>query len=130
MQIATAFQIPLHFPKLCGLQSTCTYRVFSEDNITQWSTWNYRAEPALHEMLLQSPHRTLDPALADFFYVPVYTSCFLWPVHGWADAPWFGPSGKPDGGPGGDIPPLIMSTLSTHCRYHEATGRWHAAASG
>ena len=29
-------------------------------------------ETGLHEMLAQSPHRTLDPAEADFFYVPVH----------------------------------------------------------
>ena len=28
-------------------------------------------ETGLHEMLAQSPHRTLDPEEADFFYVPV-----------------------------------------------------------
>jgi hypothetical protein len=27
--------------------------------------------PGLHEMLLQSEHRTLDPSEADFFYLPV-----------------------------------------------------------
>jgi hypothetical protein len=43
----------------------------------------------LLQMLLQSPHRTLDPEEADFFYVPAYTSCFMWPVHGWADYPWW-----------------------------------------
>lgn len=59
--------------------------------------YGIQIEPALHEMLLQSPHRTLDPELADFFYVPVYTSCFLHPVYGWADTPWFH-------NPGGPIP--------------------------
>ena len=84
------------------LQTVCTYRTFAEDNFTQWPNWGYRSEPALHEMLLHSKHRTLDPGDADFYYVPVYTSCYLWPVHGWADTPWFGPSGRTDdGGPGG-----------------------------
>lgn len=88
----------------CSLlpQSVCTFRIFAEDNSTQWPNWGYRSEPALHEMLLMSPHRTLDPEQADFFYVPVYSSCYIWPVWGWADAPWFGPSGQPDGGPGGE----------------------------
>ena len=33
------------------------------------------AETGLHEALLQSEHRTLDPEEADFFYIPAYTSC-------------------------------------------------------
>ncbi|KAK9858865.1 hypothetical protein WJX84_008379 [Apatococcus fuscideae] len=82
-------------------KGVCTYRNFEQDNSTSWPTWQYRAEPLLHEMLLQSQHRTLDPDEADFFYVPVYTSCFMWPIYGWADAPWFGPSGHTDDvGPG------------------------------
>lgn len=32
---------------------------------------------ALHEALLASPFRTLDPEAADFFYVPAYTGCFV-----------------------------------------------------
>jgi hypothetical protein len=39
--------------------------------------------------MLQSPHRTLNPEEADFFYVPVYASCFMEAVAGWADAPWW-----------------------------------------
>jgi hypothetical protein len=34
----------------------------------------------LHEMLLQSEHRTLDPEEADYFYLPIYTSCLIFPV--------------------------------------------------
>ncbi len=34
------------------------------------------------------PHRTLDPEEADFFYLPIYLTCFIWPVLGWADGPW------------------------------------------
>ncbi len=45
--------------------------------MTVWPTWGYRSEPALHESLLLSKFRTLDPESADFFYVPVYTSCYL-----------------------------------------------------
>ena len=30
------------------------------------------AQVALHEMLLRSPYRTLNPEEADLFYVPVY----------------------------------------------------------
>ncbi len=32
--------------------------------------------------------RTLDPEEADFFYVPIYGACFVWPVLGYADGPW------------------------------------------
>jgi hypothetical protein len=39
--------------------------------------------------MLQSPHRTLNPEEADFFYVPVYASCFMEAVAGWADTPWW-----------------------------------------
>lgn len=53
------------------------------------TAWRYPLESHLHELMLQSPHRTLDPEEADFFYVPVYASCFMEAVAGWADAPWW-----------------------------------------
>lgn len=37
----------------------------------------YSAEYSLHQFLLKSPIRTLDPWLADYYYVPSYSSCFL-----------------------------------------------------
>ena len=37
--------------------------------------------------------RTFDPEEADYFYVPQYSTCFIYPIHGWADYPWFGPPG-------------------------------------
>ena len=39
--------------------------------------------------MLQSEHHTLDPEEADYFYVPVYTSCFIHPVWGFVDHPWY-----------------------------------------
>jgi hypothetical protein len=33
--------------------------------------------------------RTLNPEEADFFYVPVYITCFMYPVMGWADFPYY-----------------------------------------
>jgi hypothetical protein len=45
------------------------------------------------QMLLASPHRTMDPEEAELFFVPAYTSCYAWPVHGWADYPWFHSAG-------------------------------------
>lgn len=37
----------------------------------------YSAEVSLHRFLLSSAVRTRDPEEADFFYVPIYTTCFL-----------------------------------------------------
>ena len=42
-------------------------------------------------MLATSPHRTFDPEEADFFFMPIYGSCMIMPIMGWADFPWFGP---------------------------------------
>jgi hypothetical protein len=59
-------------------------------NASDFSAWPYATEPLLHELLLRSEHRTLDPEEADFFYVPVYSACFVdGGVFGSADAPWF-----------------------------------------
>ena len=78
------------------LQGSCYWRLFDEFNASIFTRWTYSIESALHEHLLQSPHRVLDPDQADFFYVPVYTSCFMHPVMGWADYPWwYGPEGGP-----------------------------------
>ena len=41
----------------------------------------------LHETLLSSPHRTHDPEKADFFYVPLFLTCLIWPVAGYASYP-------------------------------------------
>jgi hypothetical protein len=35
------------------------------------------------------PRRTFDPEEADFFYVPIYSSCYAHPVHGYLDGPWW-----------------------------------------
>ena len=43
----------------------------------KWSPTLYGAEVALHEALLASRHRTLDPEAADFFFVPSYGGCFI-----------------------------------------------------
>ncbi|PSC76758.1 exostosin-like glycosyltransferase [Micractinium conductrix] len=69
----------------------CVHRFFKlPDNQTYWNDpWVYASEPALHEALLQSEHRTLDPEEADFFYVPVYTTCYIWPLHEYNDGPFF-----------------------------------------
>ena len=77
------------------LQGSCFWRMFHEYNATGYTHWTYSIESALHEFFLQSAHRTLDPDQADFFYVPVYTSCFFHPVLAWADFPfWYGNGGE------------------------------------
>lgn len=56
----------------------CSHRIFGADNSSDFSPQLYLIETGLHEMLAQSPHRTLVPEEADFFYVPVSpTSCAL-----------------------------------------------------
>ncbi|KAK9805353.1 hypothetical protein WJX73_005210 [Symbiochloris irregularis] len=76
------------------VKGSCFWRTFHDSNVSKPNDWAYSLESLLHEHLLQSPHRTLDPEEADFFYVPVYTSCFIHPIYGWADMPWWhGPAG-------------------------------------
>ncbi|KAG2444184.1 hypothetical protein HYH02_009122 [Chlamydomonas schloesseri] len=67
----------------------CTHRFYDSGNVTNYSPWCYGVESGLHEYLLVSEHRTFDPEEADFFYVPVYTSCLIWPVLNYADFPVF-----------------------------------------
>ncbi|KIZ02089.1 exostosin-like glycosyltransferase [Monoraphidium neglectum] len=69
----------------------CTWRWFDAeyDNGTLTSHYPYGAEPLLLELLLMSGHRTLDPGEADFFYVPQLLTCWMHPVSGWADYPWW-----------------------------------------
>lgn len=64
----------------------CVPRFFKPGNKSVLSTWTYSLEFGLLEMMLQSEHRTLDPEEADFFYVPVFPSCFIWPVRSTADS--------------------------------------------
>ena len=77
-------------------KETCTHRAFHPVHggidTNSFTGFLYAIETGLHEMLAQSRHRTLDPLEADFFYVPVYASCFAWPIFGWADTPWCGHS--------------------------------------
>ncbi|KAG2488355.1 hypothetical protein HYH03_013045 [Edaphochlamys debaryana] len=68
----------------------CGYREFDEDNNTRIFGASYSVEMYLHETLLLSPHRTFNPEEADFFYVPVYYTCWMWPVNGRADMPYWG----------------------------------------
>ncbi len=46
------------------------------DSAYTWET-KYTLEVYLHEMLLKSSLRTLDPKDADLFYMPVYVGCYL-----------------------------------------------------
>ncbi|KAL4856557.1 putative glycosyltransferase [Chlorella vulgaris] len=59
-------------------------------------TWSFQMQlRVLHlsgrlaEMLLQSERRTLDPSEADYFYVPVYSRCLIYPVAFATDFPYF-----------------------------------------
>ena len=66
----------------------CFHRAFDNSNVSYVSSHIYSIETGLHEMLAQSKYRTLRPEEADLFYVPVYASCWAWPLHAWADFPW------------------------------------------
>lgn len=72
-------------------RNACAHRLFYEhDNSSEFrDDWNYQTETGIHEMLLQSTHRTLNPEEADFFYIPVYAACWFWPLTGAADFPHF-----------------------------------------
>ncbi|PNH11304.1 putative glucuronosyltransferase [Tetrabaena socialis] len=67
----------------------CVWRRFNEHNDSFAISSIYGIEMHMHEMMLQSDHRTFDPEEADFFYVPMYYTCYLWPIMGWADFPWW-----------------------------------------
>ncbi|KAG2493469.1 hypothetical protein HYH03_008286 [Edaphochlamys debaryana] len=68
----------------------CGYRVFRPGNVTTLFADGYSIEVYLHDMLMLSKHRTFDPEEADYFYVPVYFTCWTWPVNGYADMPFWG----------------------------------------
>ncbi|GFR52399.1 hypothetical protein Agub_g14911 [Astrephomene gubernaculifera] len=68
---------------------SCLWRRYTEQNTSLLLSTTYAVEIYLHEMMLQSEHRTFDPEEADYFYVPMYITCFMWPVLGWADHPWW-----------------------------------------
>lgn len=58
----------------------CVYRRYFADGITNnlgHTLFTYSLESAFHEMLLQSEHRTLDAENADFYFIPIYISCFM-----------------------------------------------------
>eukprot|EP00854_Cymbomonas_tetramitiformis_P002550 gene2550-3302_t len=60
-------------------QEKCVLRYYSKSGRpeTMWSDNLYGAEVALLESLLRSPHRTTNPDMADFFFVPVFGSCLM-----------------------------------------------------
>ncbi|KXZ45350.1 hypothetical protein GPECTOR_55g256 [Gonium pectorale] len=71
-------------------RTACAYRLFGSSNETIYNNYVYSLESYWIEMLSVSSHRTYDPEEADYFFVPVQLTCYLWPVLGWADHPWFG----------------------------------------
>ena len=67
-----------------GYAGYCVHRTFNERNGTAFNdNYAYTIETALHEWLLRSPHRTVDGASADYFYVPSYLACTILPVYDW-----------------------------------------------
>ena len=64
------------------LKDQCSWRWFGPGNATVIGFFTYATEALLLELLLASPHRTLDPEEADFFFVPAFSSCYLSPVFG------------------------------------------------
>lgn len=68
---------------------TCVHRAFGAENGSAPFVQGYCSETGLHELFLQSTHRTLDPEEADFFYVPMYTSCLQYPVANFNDYPFY-----------------------------------------
>jgi hypothetical protein len=68
----------------------CNYRLWGANNESETNGSNlYSIEYYLHETLLQSEHRTFDPDEADFFYVPAYMNCLIFPITGMTDFPWY-----------------------------------------
>eukprot|EP00798_Chlamydomonas_sp_ICE-L_P013136 gene13136-3459_t len=58
--------------------ASCVWRTFNLENKSIYAPERvYFIETALHEMMLTSPHRTFDPEEADYFYVPVYLTCYV-----------------------------------------------------
>jgi hypothetical protein len=89
----------------------CTHRLISEDNSSTIFTdgWVYGIETGLHEMLLQSEHRTLDPEAADYFYIPAYSSCVIYPIMWATDFPYF------HGGPAvARVPASVNMLMEVH----------------
>ncbi|PSC68519.1 exostosin-like glycosyltransferase [Micractinium conductrix] len=67
----------------------CVHRVFDDHNSSLRNDgWLY-LDTLIHEALLQSEHRTLDPEEADYFYMPVYAPCLIFPVLDSNDFPFF-----------------------------------------
>jgi hypothetical protein len=75
------------------IANKCVHRIFQSGNETVFTNserhYSYGIDTLIHELLLMSEHRTLDPDEADLFYVPHYASCYIQPVRKQADFPWF-----------------------------------------
>ena len=66
---------------------SCVHRTFDGRNVSVPQNHVYLSETGLHELFLQSSHRTLDPEEADFFFIPMYTACLQFPVANFNDFP-------------------------------------------
>ncbi|KAI3432296.1 hypothetical protein D9Q98_003856 [Chlorella vulgaris] len=104
--------------------SSCVHRQFNEQNGSYpIDSWLYQPETGLHEMLLQSEHRTLDPEEADYFYLPIYTSCLIFPVLFSNDSPYF--HGGPAAGRTHGATNMLMEVqkwVATHHPYWDRNG--------
>ena len=77
-----------------------------------------------HLMMLPAPRcrlvRTFDPDLADYFYVPVYYTCMMYPIYSAADHPWFaGPLSESQRASWSGI--LVIKCLQLWTRPHDTS---------
>jgi len=108
---------------------SCTTREYAWSAIkgapeVKWSGNLYGAEIALHEALLASPHRVMDPELADFFFVPAYGGCFVSEFNRASPIHWLCDSCHK--GSAADLATLRAMKWNEALRKHISTARAHA----
>ena len=72
--------MPVHFSNSHGRPLSPRKRRKAKNPRRPFADWKQHAfgmEVATYERLLHSPHRVVDPTVADFFYVPVWGGCWL-----------------------------------------------------
>eukprot|EP00798_Chlamydomonas_sp_ICE-L_P001799 gene1799-33219_t len=101
----------------------CVWRHFKSGNETGLNDWIYGVEAYFHEMLMASPHRTFEPAEADFFYVPIYVTCYFWPTLGFADMPfWYSTRSYPRPMHGANMMNEALGWIKTQFPFWNKTG--------
>eukprot|EP00198_Chlamydomonas_reinhardtii_P007427 XP_001696764.1 exostosin-like glycosyltransferase [Chlamydomonas reinhardtii] len=108
-------------------KSSCVYRLFGYANESNFNSYVYSLESYFIEQLSISQHRTYDPEEADFFFVPVQLTCYLWPVLGWADHPWFG---MPAGENGYGVDETLCPPFWGEFDYDQRAGIWELGVLG